>query len=147
MPKRVIIDTDPGVDDTVAILLALASPELQVDALTAVYGNGSMAQCASNARRILAVAGRSDIPVYRGAEGPLLRRANEGWAWHIHGGDALGGRGLYRTRTVARCRIRRPGGRAGTCPARAGGSGRNYRPGARPYDQRRAGVANCTANR
>ena len=50
-----------------------------------------MAQCASNARRILAVAGRSDIPVYRGAEGPLLRRANEGWAWHIHGGDALGG--------------------------------------------------------
>ena len=91
MPKRVIIDTDPGVDDTAAILLALASPELQVDALTAVYGNGSMAQCASNARRILAVAGRSDIPVYRGAEGPLLRRANEGWAWHIHGGDALGG--------------------------------------------------------
>ena len=91
MPKRVIIDTDPGVDDTAAILLALASPELQVDALTAVYGNGSMAQCASNARRILAVAGRSDIPVYRGAEGPLLRRANDGWAWHIHGGDALGG--------------------------------------------------------
>ncbi len=91
MPKRVIIDTDPGVDDTAAILLALASPELQVEALTAVYGNGSMAQCASNARRILAVAGRSDIPVYRGAEGPLLRRANEGWAWHIHGGDALGG--------------------------------------------------------
>ena len=91
MPKHVIIDTDPGVDDTAAILLALASPELQVDALTAIYGNGSMAQCASNARRILAVAGRSDIPVYRGAEGPLLRRANEGWAWHIHGGDALGG--------------------------------------------------------
>ena len=91
MPKRVIIDTDPGVDDTAAILLALTSPELQVDALTAVYGNGSMAQCANNARRILAVAGRNDIPVYRGAEGPLLRRANEGWAWHIHGGDALGG--------------------------------------------------------
>ena len=91
MPKRVIIDTDPGVDDTAAILLALASPELQVDALTAIYGNGSMAQCASNAGRILAVAGRSDIPVYRGAEGPLLRRANDGWAWHIHGGDALGG--------------------------------------------------------
>ena len=91
MPQRVIIDTDPGVDDTAAILLALASPELQVDALTAIYGNGSIAQCAGNARRILAVAGRADIPVYRGAEGPLLRRANEGWAWHIHGGDALGG--------------------------------------------------------
>lgn len=91
MPKRVIIDTDPGVDDTAAILLALASPELRVEALTAIYGNGSMQQCATNARRILAVAGRTDIPVFPGADGPLLRRANEGWAAHIHGGDALGG--------------------------------------------------------
>ena len=91
MAKRVIIDTDPGVDDTAAILLALASPELQVDALTISYGNGSMEQCAANARRILEAAGRSDIPVYAGARGPLLRRANEGWAAHIHGGDALGG--------------------------------------------------------
>jgi inosine-uridine nucleoside N-ribohydrolase len=90
MAKRVIIDTDPGVDDCAAILLALASPELQVEALTAVYGNGSMEQCAINARRILAAAGRNDIPVYRGAVGPLLRPPNEGWAAHIHGGDALG---------------------------------------------------------
>lgn len=90
MVKRVIIDTDPGVDDCAAILLALASPELQVEALTAVYGNGSMEQCAANARRILAAAGRSDIPVYSGATRPLLRRPNEGWAAHIHGGDALG---------------------------------------------------------
>jgi len=93
MVKRVIIDTDPGVDDTAAILLALASPELQVDALTISYGNGSMEQCEFNARRILAAAGRSDIPVYPGAHGPLLRKANEGWAAHIHGGDALGGVG------------------------------------------------------
>ena len=91
MPQRVIIDTDPGVDDTAAILFALASPELQVEALTAIYGNGPVAQCTANARRILQIAGRSEIPVYRGAEGPLLRRANEGWAWHIHGGDVLGG--------------------------------------------------------
>ena len=91
MPKRVIIDTDPGVDDTAAILLALASPELQVEALTAIYGNGSMPQCAANARRILAAAGRSDIPVYPGAGGPLLRRPNSNWAAHIHGDDALGG--------------------------------------------------------
>lgn len=91
MPKRVIIDTDPGVDDLAAILLALASPELQVEALTISYGNGSMEQCAANARHILEVAGRSDIPVYPGAQGPLLRKANEGWAAHIHGGDALGG--------------------------------------------------------
>ncbi len=90
MTKRVIIDTDPGVDDTAAILLALASPELQVEALTISYGNGSMEQCAVNARHILQVAGRTDIPVYPGAHGPLLRKANEGWAAHIHGGDALG---------------------------------------------------------
>ena len=93
MAKRVIIDTDPGVDDCAAILLALASPELQVEALTAVYGNGSMDQCADNARRILAAAGRSDIPVYPGATRPLLRPPNEGWASHIHGGDALGDTG------------------------------------------------------
>ena len=91
MVKRVIIDTDPGVDDTAAILLALASPELQVEALTVSYGNGSMEQCEANARHILEVAGRIDIPVYHGAHGPLLRKANEGWAAHIHGGDALGG--------------------------------------------------------
>ena len=91
MTKRVIIDTDPGVDDLAAILLALASPELQVEALTISYGNGSIEQCAANARRILEVADRGDIPVYHGAHGPLLRKPNEGWAAHIHGGDALGG--------------------------------------------------------
>lgn len=91
MVKRVIIDTDPGVDDTAAILLALASPELRVEALTISYGNGSMEQCAANARRILRVAGGDDIPVHPGSHGPLLRKANEGWAAHIHGGDALGG--------------------------------------------------------
>ena len=90
MAKRVIIDTDPGVDDCAAILLALASPELQVDALTISYGNGSMPRCADNARRILAAAGRADIPVYPGAEGPLIRPPTAGWASHIHGGDALG---------------------------------------------------------
>ena len=93
MAKRVIIDTDPGVDDTAAILLALASPELAVEALTVSYGNGSMAQCAANARRILTAAGRADLPVYPGAHGPLLRRPNAGWAAHIHGGDALGDAG------------------------------------------------------
>lgn len=90
MVKRVIIDTDPGVDDCAAILLALASPELQVDALTVSYGNGSMARCADNARRILEAAGRSDIPIYPGAERPLIRPPTAGWASHIHGGDALG---------------------------------------------------------
>ena len=89
--KRVIIDTDPGIDDAAAILLALASPELEVVALTTTYGNASVETCTANARRVLAAAGRSDIPVFMGAGKPLLRPANAGWAAHIHGGDGLGG--------------------------------------------------------
>ena len=88
--KRIIIDTDPGIDDAAAILLALASPELSVEAITAVYGNGPVEQCAGNALRILHAAGRLDIPVYRGAAKPLLRSPNEGWAGHVHGADGLG---------------------------------------------------------
>ena len=92
--KRIIIDTDPGIDDAAAILLALASSELSVEAITAVYGNGPVEQCAGNALRILHAAGRSDIPVYRGAAKPLLRSPNEGWAGHVHGADGLGNTGL-----------------------------------------------------
>ena len=88
--KRIILDTDPGIDDAAAILLALASPELSVEAITAVYGNGPVEQCASNALRILHAAGRLDIPVYRGAAKPLLRSPNEGWASQVHGADGLG---------------------------------------------------------
>ena len=89
--KRILIDTDPGIDDAAAILMALASPELEVVALTTIFGNSSVEDCTANARRVLAAAGRSDIPVYMGAGKPLLRPANEGWASHIHGGDGLGG--------------------------------------------------------
>ena len=91
--KRVIIDADPGIDDTAAILLALASPELEVAAVTTIYGNSSVEACTANARSVLAAAGRSDIPVFMGAGKPLLRPANEGWASHIHGDDGLGGVG------------------------------------------------------
>ncbi len=89
--KRVIIDTDPGIDDAAAILMALASPELEVVALTTIFGNSSVEVCTANARLVLEAAERSDIPVYMGAGKPLLRPANEGWASHIHGGDGLGG--------------------------------------------------------
>ena len=92
--KRVIIDTDPGIDDAAAILLALASPELSVEAITAVYGNGPVEQCAGNALRVLHAAGRSDIPVYRGAAKPWLRPPNDGWAGQVHGADGLGNTGL-----------------------------------------------------
>ena len=89
--KPVIIDTDPGIDDVAALLLALASPELEVLALTTIYGNSSVDICTANALHLLNTAGRADIPVYRGAGKPLLRPANEGWASHIHGADGLGG--------------------------------------------------------
>lgn len=88
--KRILIDTDPGIDDAAAILMALASPELEVVALTTIFGNSSVDVCTANARRVLEAAGRSDIPVYMGAGKPLLRPVNEGWAAHIHGGDGLG---------------------------------------------------------
>lgn len=89
--KRIIIDTDPGIDDAAAILMALASPELEVAAVTTIFGNAPVESCAANAQQVLAAAGRSDIPLYMGAAKPLLRPANEGWASHIHGGDGLGG--------------------------------------------------------
>jgi len=91
--KRVIIDTDPGIDDAAAILLALTSPELSLEAITTVYGNGPVDTCTDNVVRILLAAGRLDIPVHKGAGKPLLRTANEGWALDIHGSDVMGGAG------------------------------------------------------
>ena len=91
--KQIIIDTDPGIDDAAALFLALASPELEVVALTTIYGNASVDSCTVNACRLLTVAGRADIPVYKGVGKPLLRPAAEGWAAHIHGSDGLGGFG------------------------------------------------------
>ena len=88
--KRVIIDTDPGIDDAAAIFLALASPELSVEAFTTVYGNGPVEASTDNMLRILKAAGRLNIPVYRGAAKPLVRAANDGFAAQVHGGDALG---------------------------------------------------------
>lgn len=87
--KRVIIDTDPGVDDTAAIFLALASPELSVEALTTVYGNGSIENCTRNALTILETAGRANLPVYQGAGKPLMRQPHI--ADYVHGANALGG--------------------------------------------------------
>ncbi|MCL4458531.1 MAG: nucleoside hydrolase [Chloroflexi bacterium] len=86
--KRVIIDTDPGIDDTAAIFFALSSGQLQVEALTTVYGNVEIEQCSRNALKVLEVAGRSDIPVYQGAARPLLKEPRYGK--RVHGDDGLG---------------------------------------------------------
>jgi len=87
--KRVIIDTDPGIDDTAAILFALGSPEIQVEALTTVFGNVSVEQCTINALRILEAAGREDIPVYQGSGKPF-GMGEPAFAQYIHGSDGLG---------------------------------------------------------
>ena len=89
-PTRVIIDTDPGIDDTAAIFFALASPdEIRIECFTTVFGNCSVEQATRNCLAILDVAGRADSPVYRGAGQPLLRDPR--YAPHIHGDDGLGG--------------------------------------------------------
>ena len=87
--KRLIIDTDPGVDDSMAILFALQSQEVQLEALTIVFGNGGVEQTTANGLRVLELAGRSDIPVVPGANNPLLRKYH-GTGYRVHGRDGLG---------------------------------------------------------
>ncbi len=87
--QKIIIDTDPGQDDAVAILLALASPEIEVLGLTCVAGNVPLALTAKNARIICELAGRPDLPVYAGCDRPLKRDLVT--AEHVHGKTGLDG--------------------------------------------------------
>jgi purine nucleosidase len=87
--RKIIIDTDPGQDDAVAILLALASPELQVLGITAVAGNVPLALTEKNARKICELAGRPEIKVFAGAVHPMLRRLVT--AENVHGKTGLDG--------------------------------------------------------
>jgi purine nucleosidase len=88
-PHRVIIDTDPGVDDALALLLAMRSPELKIEAITAVAGNVPLELTLPNALRMAEIAGRTDIPVAAGARTPLVRRLVT--AAYAHGENGLGG--------------------------------------------------------
>jgi len=89
-----IIDTDPGADDVVALLFALASPdELNIHALTTVAGNVRLDKTSRNARLAREWAGREDVPVYAGAPKPLLRRPI--YAEDIHGKEGLSGVAVY----------------------------------------------------
>jgi purine nucleosidase len=92
-PRRIIIDTDPGQDDAAAIMLALASPELQVLGITAVAGNVPLKLTALNARIIAEICGRSDIPVFAGADAPLKRQLVT--AEHVHGKTGLDGVAMF----------------------------------------------------
>src|SRR5437588_579992 len=88
MPRPIIIDTDPGIDDAVAILLALASPELEVLGLVAVAGNLPLATTARNALSIVELAGRRELPVYAGCPRPLGRPLID--VESAHGASGLG---------------------------------------------------------
>ena len=85
--RRLIIDTDPGVDDTIAILMALASPEVEVVGLTTVGGNVSLAQGTRNALALLEFTGSGHVPVARGASRP--RRGRYRYSHEFHGRTGL----------------------------------------------------------
>ncbi len=89
MARKIIIDTDPGQDDAVAILLALASPELDVLGITAVAGNVPLALTQKNARIVCELAGRVHVPVFAGCDTPLIRKLVT--AEHVHGKTGLDG--------------------------------------------------------
>jgi purine nucleosidase len=87
--QKVIIDTDPGVDDAFALLLAMRSLELNILAITAVAGNVPLTLTLPNALRMVEIAGRTDIPVASGAASPLIRRLVT--ATYAHGENGLAG--------------------------------------------------------
>jgi len=90
-PFRLVIDTDIGTDDAVALLLALKTPGVAVEAITTVAGNTDVDSCVRNAHYVLELCG-VDVPVYRGANAALVRRSVGRPS--LHGDDGLGGLGL-----------------------------------------------------
>jgi pyrimidine-specific ribonucleoside hydrolase len=97
VPTPVVLDCDPGHDDAIALLLALASPELDLLGVTTTYGNQTLEKTTANALRVLELVGRGDVPVAAGAHRPLERELVV--AAHVHGESGLDGR---------RCRRRPP---------------------------------------
>ena len=87
-PRKIIIDTDPGTDDAMAIMLALNSPELDVRAITVVPGNVTAKQGLDNALRMLTLADRCDIPIAAGAQHPLFQKLITAEFWHGKNGLA-----------------------------------------------------------
>lgn len=86
--KKIIIDTDPGTDDALALMLALNSPELDVRAVTVVPGNVTAAMGLENALRMISLANRCDIPVAAGAQHPLFQKLTTAEFWHGKNGLA-----------------------------------------------------------
>jgi inosine-uridine nucleoside N-ribohydrolase len=89
LPERIILDCDPGHDDAIAILLALASAELELRGVTTVSGNQTLEKTTANALRVLEFVGRGDVPVAAGADRPLVRE--QFVAEYVHGESGLDG--------------------------------------------------------
>lgn len=87
--RTLILDTDPGQDDAIALFLALASSELRLDAVTTVAGNVPQPLVTDNSLGLLSLAGREDVPVYRGCERPMLRDLYT--AEYVHGPSGVDG--------------------------------------------------------
>ena len=88
-PTPIVLDCDPGHDDAIALLLALASPELELLAVTTTHGNQTLEKTTANAIRVLELAGRTDVSVAAGADRPLERDLTV--AAHVHGESGLDG--------------------------------------------------------
>lgn len=95
----IVIDCDPGHDDAIAILLALASPEVELRGIVTVAGNQTVDKTTRNALKVLELTGRTDIPVARGADAPLRRPLRT--AAHVHGESGLDGPDLPKPSTAA----------------------------------------------
>ncbi|TMC87840.1 MAG: nucleoside hydrolase, partial [Chloroflexi bacterium] len=80
---RIILDTDPGIDDALALFLALSSPDVRLEAITTVGGNVNVNLTTYNALALLELADRTDIPVARGSHRPIVRQPM--YAEHVHG--------------------------------------------------------------
>lgn len=94
-PKKIIIDTDPGVDDAMAILLALRSPEVEVIGLTTIYGNVYTTLATRNALHLLEIAGRTDVPVAEGSHVTITQGTKLRIADFVHGADGLGNQNFH----------------------------------------------------
>jgi len=130
-PRKIIIDTDPGVDDAMAIFYALSSPELDVVGLTTIFGNATTVTATYNALALLELAGRPDVPVARGADTPLVA-AYGGPVDFVHGADGQGNAGIA-TPTTSAVAAARASGAARPSPAKEWRRPRRPGPDARRY--------------
>lgn len=106
VPHSVIFDTDPGIDDAMALYVLARHPAIRLRAITSVFGNADVATTTRNALALSALYGL-DVPVAAGAAGPVKARAEQSFPAHVHGEDGLGGMG-----TLAPAALREVDGRA-----------------------------------